>query len=301
MGFKHLLIALVCSVLLASHGMAQESATLRKIKETGIVTVGFRDRSIPFSYLDRQQRPVGYSIDLCYRIVTAVKDRLNLQNLEVRLRPVTSANRISFVANGIVDLECGSTTNNAERQRDVAFTTTIFVATSSLLSKKTTDIQTLQALKGQTVATTAGTTYIKALAEVNRALGLDMQIVTGKDHADAFLLLETDRADVYVMDNVLLYGLVASAGRPADYVIHPSDLSVEPYGIMVRKNDPEFKRLADEAILNVFRSGDINQIYGKWFLSPIPSNGVTLQLPMGAALKRIIAAPTDSSNPADYR
>lgn len=301
MGFKHLLIALVCSVLLASHGMAQESATLRKIKETGIVTVGFRDRSIPFSYLDRQQRPVGYSIDLCYRIVNAVKDRLNLPNLEVRLRPVSSANRFSFVANGIVDLECGSTSNTAERQRDVAFTSTIFVATSSLLSKKTSDIQSLQALKGKTVATTAGTTSIRALAEANRALGLDMQIVTDKDHADAFLLVETDRADAFVMDNVLLYGLVANARRPADYAIYPTELLVEPYGIMVGKSDPEFKRLADEALAHVFRSGDIHQIYNKWFLSPIPPTGVTLQLPMGAALRKVIAAPTDSSNPADYR
>jgi glutamate/aspartate transport system substrate-binding protein len=298
---KDVLVALACVGLLASDAMAQESRALRKMKETGIVTVGFRDRSIPFSYLDKQQRPIGYSIELCQRIVEAVRDRLKLPALQVKFRPVTSANRFSFVANGIVDLECGSTSNTVERQKDVAFTVTIFVATGSLMSKRQSDIRTLSELDGKTVATTAGTTYLRALADANGSLGLDMSIVAGRDHADSFRLLESERALAFVMDDALLHGLAANARRPADYVIHDADLSVEPYGIMVRKDDPEFKRVADEALGELFRSGEIHQIYQKWFLSPIPPNKIVLQLPMGAVLKRVIAAPTDSGNPADYR
>ena len=300
---KHLIVALAYAALglLAHAAMAQESGILRKIKETGIVTLGFRERSIPFSYLDRQQRPLGYSIDLCLRVVDALRDRLKLTGLEVKFRPVTSANRFSFVANGIVDLECGSTSNTLERQKDVAFSLTIFVASSSLMSKRQSGVQAMSDLKGQAVATTAGSTYLRTLADANRGLGLDMAIIAGKDHADAFQLLESERALAFVLDDALLYGLAANARRPADYVIHGVDLSVEPYGIMLRKGDAEFKRVVDEALADLFKSGEIQQIYQKWFLAPIPSNGIVLHLPMGAVLKRVIAAPTDSGNPADYR
>ncbi|MEC5164236.1 amino acid ABC transporter substrate-binding protein [Janthinobacterium sp. CG_S6] len=298
---KTVLIALVCGGLLPAPGIAQESRALRKIQETGIITVGFRDGSIPFSYLDKQQRPIGYSIDLCQRVVAAVRVKLGLPGLQVKFRPVTSANRFSFVANGIVDLECGSTSNTIERQKDVAFTLTIFVASGSLVSKKHSNIQALSDLDGKTVATTAGTTYLRALADANRSLGIDMTIVAGRDHADSFRLLESGRAQAFVMDDALLYGLAANARRPADYVIHNTDLSVEPYGIMVRKDDPQFKRVADEALAEVFRSGAIRQIYQKWFLSPIPPKNIVLQLPISAVLKRFIAAPTDSGNPLDYR
>lgn len=303
---KHLLIALVYGALgaleLFGHAAtAQESGTLRKIKETGIITLGFRERSIPFSYLDRQQRPLGYSIELCQRVVDAVRERLKLPGLEVKFRPVTSANRFSFVANGIVDLECGSTSNTVDRQKDVAFTLTIFVATSSLMSKRQSGFESMSDLKGQTVVTTAGSTYLRALADANRNLGLDMAVIVGKDHADAFQLLETGRAPVFVMDDALVYGLAANARRPADYAIHGVDLSVEPYGIMLRKGDPEFKKIADEALAEVFKSGEIHQIYQKWFQAPIAPNGIVLHLPMGAVLKRVIGAPTDSGNQADYR
>lgn len=296
-----LLFSIAWMVVLASSAMAQESATLRKIKETGIITIGFRDKSIPFSYLDKQQRPIGYSIDLCDRIVAAIKTRLKLPGLEVMQRPVTSANRIAFIVNDIIDLECGSTSNTVDRQKEVAFSVTTFVSASSLLSKKMHNFQTLQDLKGHTVASTAGTTTLRSLAEWNRKRSLDMRIIVGKDHADAFQLVETDRADAFAMDDVLLHGLAASARHPADYVIHNFDLSVEPYGMVVRKNDPEFKQLVDESIVELFKSGEINQLYRKWFQTPIPPNQIQLQLPMSAKLKRAIATPTDSGNPADYR
>lgn len=296
-----LLCVLAGTMALASQALAQESATLRKIKETGIISIGFRDASIPFSYLDKQQRPIGYSIDLCNRVVDAIKNKLKLPGLEVMLRPVTSANRTAFLVNDIIDLECGSTTNNIERQKDVAYSVTTFVASGSLVAKKSSALQSLQELKGMTVASTAGTTTIKALMDANRAHRLEMRIVYGKDHAESFHLVETDRAAAFVMDDVLLHGLVALARDPAAYAIYSTDLSVEPYGLLLRKNDPEFKKIVDEALIELFRSGEIHQIYRKWFLSPIAPTRITLQLPMSAALRKAIAAPTDSGDPAAYR
>ena len=301
MNCKALLFVLACSMLPALGASAQESPTLRKIQETGIITIGFREKSIPFSYLDKQKRPIGYSIDLCSRIVEAVKAKLKLSSLEILYRPVTSANRIAFVVNDIVDLECGSTTNTLDRQKEVAFSVTTFVSAISMVSKKTADFQTLQQLGGHAVVSTVGTNAIDVLAEANRARKLDMRILAAIDHADSFGMIETDRAAAFVMDDVLLHGLVAGTKTPSDYVIHDSGLSVEPYAIIVRKNDPEFKKVADDAIVELFKSGEIAQIYRKWFLTPIPPNRILLQLPMGATLKRIFANPTDSGEPADYR
>lgn len=295
------LLTFVLAVLLYATAHAQQSPTLRKIQETGVITIGFRDKSIPFSFLDRQQRPIGYSIDLCQRVVDAIRVRIKRPGLEVLMRPVTSANRISFVVNDIIDLECGSTTNTAERKKDVAFSVTTFVASGSLVSKRVRDIHSLQELRGHTVVSTAGTTYVKALAESNRKLDLGMSIIAGKGHADSFQLVETDRAAAFAMDDVLLHGLVANTRNPADYVIYNSELSVEPYGIVLRKDDPEFKRIVDEALIALFRSGDINAIYRKWFLSPIPPNKAELDLPMSNALRKAISFPTDSSDPAQYR
>lgn len=301
MRMRKLLLLLFGMTALAGTAAAQESPTLRKIKETGVITLGFRDKSIPFSYLDKQQRPIGYSMDLCNLVVESLKLRLKLPALEVMLRPVTAANRVSFLVNDIIDLECGSTSNTIERQKDVAYSVTTFVASASLVSKKANNIQSLQQLRERTVVSTAGTTTIKALVDMNRVQGLDMRILAGKDHADSFLLVETDRAAAFAMDNGLLHGQVASAPNPADYVIVNTELAVEPYGIVLRKNDPEFKKIVDEAIIEVFRSGEIQQIYRKWFLAPIAPNRITLQLPMSNALKRVIAVPTDSGVPADYR
>lgn len=284
----------------AGAARAQDSATLRKIKETGVITVGFRDKSIPFSFLDKQQRPIGYSIELCERVAAAVKNRLKLPVLEIMYRPVTAANRMAFVANDIVDIECGSTSNTLERQKEVAFSVTTFVSSSSLMSRKVNNYQDLAELRGRTVVSTAGTTTVRALQESSRVHELDLRIITAKDHADAFGMVESDRAAAFAMDEVLLLGLVATAARPGDYVVYKSDLPQEPYGMVLRKRDPEFKRVVDEALVELFKSGEIFQIYRKWFQTPLP-NRIDLQMPMSSALRRVIGAPIDSGDPADYR
>ncbi|MRV72981.1 transporter substrate-binding domain-containing protein [Duganella sp. FT92W] len=294
-------LLLALSALLAAGAHAQDSGTLRKIKETGVISIGFRDKSIPFSYLDRQQRPIGYSIELCERVVAAVKNRLKLPTLEVMYRPVTAANRMAFVANDIVDIECGSTSNTLERQKEVAFSVTTFVSSSSLMSRKANSFQSLAELKGRTVVSTAGTTTVKALQEWSRALDLDLRIIAAKDHADAFAMVESDRAAAFAMDEILLLGLAATAAKPGDYAVHRSDLPQEPYGMVLRKRDPEFKRVVDDAIIELYRSGEIHQIYRKWFQSPLPNSRIELHMPMSAALRRVVAAPTDSGDPADYR
>jgi glutamate/aspartate transport system substrate-binding protein len=290
---KQLLIALAGALALAAPCAAEESPTLRKIAETGVISLGFRDNSIPFSFLDKQQHPVGYSMDLCYRVVDAIRARLKAPGLEVMLRPVNAANRTALVVNDIIDLECGSTTNTLERQKDLAFSVTTFIASVSIVSKKRAGIHSLADLKGKTVALTAGTTTIPALKEIDRAQGYGMRMITRKDHADAFALVETDRAAAFIMDDVLLYGLVAAARDPATFSIASSDLPLQPYAIALRKNDPEFKKVVDEALVELFRSGEIAQIYRKWFQP--------MQLPMSPALKRVLAAPTDSGDPAAYR
>ena len=292
----------VCAVaLLVAHGaQAQESLTLRKIQASGSISLGYRDGSVPFSYLDARQRPIGYSMDLCMHIVDAVKGKVGLPNLEVKLVPVTTATRIPLVVNDAVDLECGVTTNTVERQKTVSFTITTFVAASRLVSKKSSKVVGFADLMGRAVVSTVGTTSIRHLAELNLARGLDMKILAGKDDAEAFKMIETDRAVAYAMDDVLLHSSVASAENPASYVISEQALSIEPYGIMLRKGDPAFKRLADEALVSLFKSGEIRQTYDKWFQSPIPPSSINLRLPMSAALRKAIVRPTDSGYPADY-
>ena len=278
-----------------------ESLTLKRIAETGVISLGHRDASVPFSYLDGRQRPVGYSMDICMHIVEAVKRRLKLPDLSVKLTPVTSATRVALVVNHAVDLECGTTTNTLERQETVAFLNTTFIATGRLLSKQSARISDIEDLRGQAVASTAGTTSMHNLVALNAARGLQMRILAGKDHADAFHLVDTDRAVAFAMDDVLLYSLAALSKRPSAYYISTEPLSVEPYGIVVRKNDPEFKRLGDEVILGLFKSGEIGRIYQRWFQSPIPPRQINLQLPMSAPLMKAIVQPTDSGDPAHYR
>jgi glutamate/aspartate transport system substrate-binding protein len=293
---------LIAVLLALGSGTAfAESMTLRKIQETGVISIGYRDASTPFSYLDSRQRPIGYSMDICQRIVDAVKTRLQLPELTVRLVPVSSPTRIPLVANGTVDLECGVTTNNAERQQQVAFTVTTFVAESRVLSKRSSPVQTVSALAGKVVVSTAGTTSVRHLQDLGRRRGLDVTILAAKDDAEAFRMVETDRANAYAMDDVLLRSTVAATGHPEDYVISDDALSVEPYGIMLGKGDPEFKRLADEAIVGLFTSGEIFRMYHKWFRAPIPPKGVNLQMPLSPALERAFSRPTDSPDPAVYR
>jgi len=294
------LVTLSALVLAGPPASAQEG-TLKKIKETGTITLGHRDASIPFSYFDDKQAAVGYAMDLCGKIVDAVKAELKMPNLQIKLNPVTSATRIPLMANGTIDLECGSTTNNLERQKQVAFTITHFVTANRFVSKKAANLKTLNDLKGKTVVSTSGTTNIKQITELNGQQNLGITILPAKDHAEAFLMVESGRAVAFFMDDILLYSLVASSKAPAEWVISTDALSVEPYGIMLRKDDPSFKKVVDGAIANVYKSGEINKIYAKWFLSPVPPRGVNLNVPMSDVFKRVVAKPTDSGDPNDYK
>lgn len=274
----------------AALAQAQQSGTLAKIARTGVVTLGVRDGSVPFSYLDERQQYIGYSVDLCLAIVDAVCRRLGRPDLKVALQPVTAANRIPLIANGTVDLECGSTTSNPERRRQVEFAPTMFVASSRLLSKKASAIGTLADMKGKTLVVTAGTTTLKLMNALNRERGLGMKIVVGRDHPESFLMLETGRAQAHANDDVLLAAQVASARSPGDYTISAEPLSVEPYAIMLRRGDPAFKLIADDALKRLFGSPDFARLYDKWFMSPIPPRGIDLQLPMSPQLKAAMAA-----------
>jgi glutamate/aspartate transport system substrate-binding protein len=296
-----LLSGLAISTLCTSATLAQDlTGTLKKIKETGAITLGHRESSVPFSYYDDKQQVVGYAMDLCYRIVDAVKSELKLAKLDVNLNPVTSATRIPLIANGTVDLECGSTTNNLEREKQVSFTITHFVTANRFVSKKAANLKTVEDLRGKTIVSTSGTTNIKQITEINAQKGLNLNILAAKDHAEAFLMVETGRAAAFVMDDILLYSLVAGSKAPGDYVISADALSVEPYGIMLPRGDAPFKKVVDQEMIATYRSGAINAIYDKWFLKPIPPKGINLNVPMSASFKKVIASPTDSGDPAVY-
>jgi glutamate/aspartate transport system substrate-binding protein len=300
MTLSKFIAVLIAAGVVATVAQAQETGTLKKIKETGGITLGVRDSSIPFSYLDDKQSYQGYSIDLCLKAVTAIQKHLGLTALNVKLNPVTSATRIPLMANGTIDMECGSTTNNLERQKQVAFAPTTFVTATRLLAKKSANINTLGDMKGKTLVSTAGTSNLKYVTALNAEKNLGMNIMSAKDHAEAFLMVETGRAVAFAMDDILLASLAASSKAPGDYSITKDALSVEPYGIMMRRDDPAFKKVVDAAIENVFKSGEINRIYAKWFQSPIPPKGISLSWPLTDQLKRAIAKPTDSGDPAAY-
>ena len=290
---------LLCGSL--SHGGAQElSGALKKIKATGTITLGHRESSAPFSYYDGNQRAVGYAMDLCGRVVEAVKQELKLAKLDVRLIPVTPANRIALVASGAIDMECGSTTNTVERQRRVAFSVTHYIAGNRFVAKAHSNLATLDDLAGKTVVSTAGTTSIHQLAELNVRKGFGMTIIPASDHAEAFLMVETDRAAAFVMDDIILYSLVATSRSPEDYAVSTDALSVEPYGIMLPKDDAGLKKIADSALISIYRNGEINALYDKWFRRPIPPSGVNLNIPVGPALRKVFTSPTDSGDPAVY-
>jgi len=301
MRFKHIVLAVAVGACFNGAALAEElTGTLKKIKDTGAITLGHRESSVPFSYYDDKQQVVGYAMDLCYKVVDAVKAELKMDKLEVKLNPVTSATRIPLIANGTVDLECGSTTNNLEREKQVGFTITHFVTANKFVSKKSANLKTVDDLKGKTIASTSGTTNIKQITEIGAQKNLGLNILAAKDHAEAFLMVETDRAAAFVMDDILLYSLVAESKAPGDYVISADPLSVEPYGIMLRRDDPAFKKVVDAAMTNIYKSGAINAIYEKWFEKPIPPKGINLNLPMSPAFKKVVANPTDSGDPAAY-
>jgi len=291
------------AALCASGVQAEElTGTLKTIKESGAITLGYRDSSIPFSYLDDNQKPVGFAMDICYKIVDAVKKELKLDKLEVKLNPVTSSTRIPLLANGTIDLECGSTTNNAERQKQISFTNTHFLTASRFVSKKASKINSIDDLKGKTVVSTAGTTNIKQLTEANAARSFGATIVPAKDHAEAFLMVETDRAAAFVMDDILLASLVAGSKEPNAYVISTDAFSrPEPYGIMLRRDDPAFKKVVDAATAALYTGGEGGKLYDKWFMQKIPPKGLNLNAPISPELKAEFAKPSDSPDPDSYK
>src|SRR5216117_616503 len=295
------LLAGFAAALLAGFEAAAQDGTLKKIKDSGSITIGHRDASIPFSYYDDRQQPVGYAVDLCMRIVDAVKSELKMPNLKVNYQLVTSANRIPLMANGTIDLECGSTTNNLERQEQVWFTITHFVTANRWIARKSANIRSLADLKGKTIVSTAGTTNIKQITEINGQQNLGMNIISANGHPEAFQMVETGRAVAFVMDDILLYSLVANSRAPGDYELSKEALSVEPYGIMLRKDDAAFNKVVNAAMVDTYRSGAINAIYDKWFLKPVPPKGLNLNVPMSEPFRKVIANPTDSGDPAAYK
>src|SRR5437773_4258157 len=294
------LILAALALALAVPAAAQEG-TLKKVKDSGSITIGHRDASIPFSYYDDRQQPVGYAVDLCLRIGDAVKSELRMPRIDVKYQLVTSANRIPLMANGTIDLECGSTTNNLEREKQVSFTNTHFITANRWVAKKSSNAKTLNDLKGKTIVSTAGTTNIKQITEINTAQNLGMNIISANGHPEAFQMVETGRAVAFVMDDILLYSLAAQSRNPADYEISKDALSVEPYGIMLRKDDVSFKKVVDAAMTSLYKSGQINSIYEKWFLKPVPPKGINLNVPISDQFKKVIANPTDSGDPASYK
>lgn len=294
---------LYCGLLAALFGgiaSADQSATLQKISATGVIAVGYREGSVPFSYLDDQHQPVGFSMDICNKVVVAIRQRLQMKSLSVRLVPMTPATRIPLVANGTIDLECGVTTNTPERQKSVAFSVTTFVTESRLVSKKRAPIDRIEDMRGKKIITTIGTTSMRYLNDLNATRKLGMEIMAGRDDADSFLMVVDGRAQAYAMDEVLLRSFIANAPNPDDYRISSEALSVEPYGIMLNKDDPLFKRVVDEAIVALFDSGEFESIYHRWFENRIPGQWINLRLPMSAALKAAIQHPTDSADPGVY-
>lgn len=285
---------------LASH--AQDGGTIRKLKETNTITLASREVSIPINYLGENQQPVGFGIDICLHVVDHLKKKLNLPGLKVAYSPVNSTNRMPLLANGTTDIQCASDGNLEERWKQISFSNTYFMSGMKYLAKKSQNLSTLEDLKGKTVVSTAGTLNLKLLYEFNEKMKLGMKILSSTDHAEGFLMVETGRADAFALDDVLLASLIATSKEPAAYALSKADFGPPlPYGPMIRKDDPEFKKLVDEATAELFTSPKIKVLYAKWFTSPIPPKGVNLNLPMGEQLKKVVAKPTDSGDPNDYK
>ena len=293
---KKQVLSLALMVAAVGGAWAQANDTLAKVKSSGTITMGVRESSGVLSYTLGGAKYVGYHIAICERAIEAVEKAVG-KKLTINYQPVTSQNRIPLVQNGTVDLECGSTTNNATRAKDVSFANTTFIEEVRIATKANSGIQSVADLKGKTVATTTGTTSVQTLRKNKRASGVEFKEVFGKDHADSFLLLETGRADVFVMDGSLLAGLIARAKNPADFKIVGEALSVEPIAIMVRKDDQELLKIINKTIADLVKSGEINQIYDKWFMQATPPLGVKVGLPMSAALKEALKHP--NSKPAE--
>jgi glutamate/aspartate transport system substrate-binding protein len=293
MAFSPSRLAAACGVLLSFGAAAQVPPTLDKVKAQGVITVAHRESSIPFSYLGAEGKPTGFGWEICQRIVENVKKATGRADLKMETLPVTSQNRIPLVQNGTVDIECGSTTNNSDRARQVAFAINYFYTGTRFLVKSDSNIKSIADLKGKRVVTTAGTTNFQVLRAANQRQGLGFDLSTAKDHAESALLVEGGRADAFGMDDILLYGLRAAAANPASLAVVGEPLQVEPYAIMFRKDDPAFKKLVDDTLAGLMKSGEFAQLYRKWFESPIPPKGINLNAPMSKELEENLKALSD--------
>jgi glutamate/aspartate transport system substrate-binding protein len=287
--------ALTCSFIAFPAFAAEPTGTLKKIKDSGAISLGHRESSIPFSYYDDKQQVIGYSHEIMLKAVDAVKADLKLANLQIKTVPVTSQNRIPLIQNGTIDIECGSTTNNTERQKQVSFSNTIFIIGTRLLTKKDSGVQDFADLAGKNVVTTAGTTSERLLRRMNDDKKLNMSIISAKDHGESFLTLETGRAVAFMMDDALLYGELAKAKKPGDWAVVGTPQSREAYGCMLPKDDAAFKKVVDGAIAKVMTSGEAEKIYAKWFMTAIPPKGLNLNFPLSEDMKALYKAPNDKA------
>lgn len=286
---------LVCMLLGLPARAEEPSGALKKIKDSGVISLGHRESSIPFSYYDDKQQVIGYSHEIALKIADAVKQQLGLAKLNTKLTPVTSQNRIPLVQNGTIDIECGSTTNNIERQQQVGFSNTIFIVGTRLLTKTSSGIKDFPQLAGKNVVTTAGTTSERLLRKMNEEKNMKMNIISAKDHGESFLTLESGRAVAFMMDDALLYGERAKARRPHEWVVVGTAQSREAYGCMLRKDDAAFKKIADATIAKLQTSGEAAKLYAKWFNSPIPPKGLNLNFPLSDDMKALFKNPNDKA------
>lgn len=285
----HLLLTFA---VLSFCSIASHADTLKKITDSGSITLAYRESSVPFSYLEAPGKPVGFGVDIANKVVDVIRQS-SKKNIQVAYQAVTSQNRLPLVANGTVDLECGSTTNNAARAKEVAFAVNYFYASSRMLVKKASKVKRLGDLAGQPVATTTGSTSFGQLRKISLEKNLNLSVVPAKDHADGFLLLEAGRAQAFVMDDILLAGLLANAKNPAAYEIVGEPLQTEAYACMLRKDDPAFKKLVDDTLTGMMKSGEFAKLYKKWFESPIPPRGSNLSMPMSQQLRENLKSPSD--------
>lgn len=293
MKFIKTTFAMIVGVTLVAAVQAQGTSTFDKIRATGTITLGYRDASIPFSYLDDQAKPVGFAWELSEKIAASVQKDLGLAHLTVKPQPVTPANRIPLMINGTIDLECGSTTNNTTRAKDVDFAVNYFYTGTRLLVRANSGIKSLEDLRGKTLVSTLGTTNLQILRALNAEKNLGINITSAKDHDSSFLNVQQGLADAFGMDDILLYGLRAATAKPSDYIVVGDPIQVEPYACMVRKADPEFKAAVDKAIIELMDSGEFAKMYERWFMQPIPPKGINLSLPMSDELKANLVTHSD--------
>ncbi|RYD81861.1 MAG: amino acid ABC transporter substrate-binding protein [Verrucomicrobiaceae bacterium] len=280
---------------------AQDSGTIRKLKETNTITVASREVAIPLNYLGDNQVPVGYGIDICLSVVDHLKKKLNLPNLKVAYSPVNSTNRMPLLANGTTDIQCAADGNLEDRWKQVSFSNSYFMSDTKYLAKKASNLKSIEDLKGKTVVSTAGTLNLKLLYEANEKQKLGMKILSSTDHAEGFLMVETGRAEAFALDDVLLASMIASSKDPSAFALSTGNFGPAlPYGPMIRKDDPEFKKLVDEATSELYRSPRIKELYDKWFMKPIQPKGATMNLPMSETLAKALAKPSDSWDLSKY-